>query len=89
MQVYSAGLTVLAGTSRVQDFGLPQLAGSSAARGLRIVVARISDPFVALHLSDGSVVLLSADPENGTEHLVLEMLYLLVLNVGSAPSEGM
>lgn len=66
LQVYPAGLKVLSGVEEVQDLPIEDILPSMEWRpGVVIAAACILDPFVLLHFSDGSAILLSGDSEEG------------------------
>ena len=59
-------MKLLAGTEEVQDLPIEDILPSMEWRpGVVIAAACILDPYIFLHFSDGSAILLSADPEEG------------------------
>ncbi len=63
-QVTSALILLLAGTTAVQNLTLTAILGE-ARQKTRVVAASIADPYVLLHLSDGTAALLKADLTDG------------------------
>lgn len=69
MQVYPAGVKVLAGLEEVQDLPIQDILPSMEWRPQVVIAAAcIADPYLLLHFSDGSAVLLSGDEEEGSAH---------------------
>lgn len=60
----SALIVLLAGQSEVQKLTLAEVLGEMRPK-TRVVAAAAADPYLFLHLSDGTAVLLRADPESG------------------------
>ena len=60
-QVHPAGIRVCAGAVKAQDVPLSALLPAPAA-GVTVAAADVCHPFVLLHLSDGSLRLLSGNP---------------------------
>lgn len=59
-------MKLLAGTEEVQELPIEDILPSIEWRpGVVIAAACIRDPYVLLHFSDGSAILLSVDPEEG------------------------
>ena len=66
LQVCPTGVKLLAGTEEVQDLPIEDILPSIEWRpGVVIAAACIVDPYILLHFSDGSAILLSGDPEEG------------------------
>ena len=66
LQVHPTGVKLLAGTEEIQDLPIQDILPSIEWRpGVVIAAAYIVDPYVLLHFSDGSAILLSGDPEEG------------------------
>ena len=65
-QVYATGLKVLAGSEEVQELPIQDILPSMEWRpNVVIAAACVADPYVLLHFSDGSAVLLSGDADEG------------------------
>lgn len=70
LQVYPTGVKVLAGLEEVQDLPIQDILPSMEWRPQVVIAAAcIADPYLLLHFSDGSAVLLSGDEEEGSVHL--------------------
>ena len=66
LQVYPTGVKVLAGLEEVQDLPIQDILPSMEWRPQVVIAAAcIADPYLLLHFSDGSAVLLSGDEEEG------------------------
>ncbi len=66
LQVYPTGVKVLAGLEEVQDLPIQDILPSMRWRPQVVIAAAcIADPYLLLHFSDGSAVLLSGDEEEG------------------------
>ena len=64
--MYATGLKVLAGSEEVQELPIQDILPSMEWRpNVVIAAACVVDPYVLLHFSDGSAVLLSGDAEEG------------------------
>lgn len=69
LQVYATGVKVLAGSEEVQELPIQDILPSMEWRpNVVIAAACIADPYVLLHFSDGSAVLLSGDSDEGTDN---------------------
>eukprot|EP00884_Botryococcus_braunii_P001192 jgi/Botrbrau1/11073/Bobra.0302s0015.1 len=66
VQVTSALIVLLAGASEVQKLTLAEVLGEARPK-TRVVAASASDPYLFLHLSDGTAVLMQADETNGLQ----------------------
>lgn len=62
LQVCPGGVTLLSGSSRVQQVSLKDLGLQGRAT---IVAASVADPHLLMHMSDGRAILLAADPSEG------------------------
>lgn len=70
LQVYATGVKVLAGSEEVQELPIQDILPSMEWRpNVVIAAACIADPYVLLHFSDGSAVLLSGDDDEGNVRL--------------------
>ena len=66
LQVYPTGVKVTAGLEEVQDLPIQDILPSMEWRPQVVIAAAcIADPYLLLHFSDGSAVLLSGDEEEG------------------------
>ena len=66
LQVYPTGVKVVAGLEEVQDLPIQDILPSMEWRPQVVIAAAcIADPYLLLHFSDGSAVLLSGDEEEG------------------------
>ncbi|DBA84714.1 TPA: hypothetical protein ACH3X1_005967 [Trebouxia sp. C0004] len=66
VQVYPFGVKVVAGLEEVQDLPIQDILPSMEWRPQVVIAAAcIADPYLLLHFSDGSAVLLSGDEEEG------------------------
>ncbi|KAL0047613.1 hypothetical protein WJX82_007762 [Trebouxia sp. C0006] len=66
VQVYPTGVKVVAGLEEVQDLPIQDILPSMEWRPQVVIAAAcIADPYLLLHFSDGSAVLLSGDEEEG------------------------
>ena len=66
LQVYPTGVKVVAGLEEVQDLPIQDILPSMEWRPQVVIAcACIADPYLLLHFSDGSAVLLSGDEEEG------------------------
>jgi len=64
--VYPTGVKVVAGLEEVQDLPIQDILPSMEWRPQVVIAAAcIADPYLLLHFSDGSAVLLSGDEEEG------------------------
>ena len=82
LQVYALGIKLLDGPTEVQHFPIEDILPSMEWRPqVVIAVACIADPFVLLHFSDGSAVLLSGDVEEGRSPAVAITLRLSALQI--------
>ena len=65
-QVYATGVKVLTGSEEVQELPIQDILPSMEWRpSVVIAAACIADPYLLLHFSDGSAVLLSGDADEG------------------------
>ena len=65
--MYPTGVKVLAGLEEVQDLPIQDILPSMQWRPQVVIAAAcIADPYLLLHFSDGSAVLLSGNQEEGT-----------------------
>ena len=70
LQVYALGIKLLDGPAEVQHFPIEDILPSMEWRPqVAIAAACIADPYVLLHFSDGSAVLLSGSEEEGETDL--------------------
>ena len=66
IQVYPQGVRLLEGAQEVQDLPISDILPSMEWRpNVLIAAASILDPYVLLHFSDGSAVMLSGDADEG------------------------
>ena len=66
LQVYALGIKLLDGPAEVQHFPIEDILPSMEWRPqVAIAAACIADPYVLLHFSDGSAVLLSGSEDEG------------------------
>ncbi len=64
--MYPTGVKVVAGLEEVQDLPIQDILPSMEWRPQVVIAAAcIADPYLLLHFSDGSAVLLSGDEEEG------------------------
>lgn len=76
-QVYATGVKVLAGSEEVQELPIQDILPSMEWRpSVVIAAACIADPYVLLHFSDGSAVLLSGDADEGMLPLIWQPVKL-------------
>jgi len=64
-QVHPLGVVVLAGTTKLQEVLLADVAPAPPAPGVTVAAASVADPYLLLHTSDGGGVLLEIDAEDG------------------------
>ena len=67
--MYALGIKLLDGPAEVQHFPIEDILPSMEWRPqVAIAAACIADPYVLLHFSDGSAVLLSGSEDEGGKH---------------------
>jgi len=75
-QVYPKGVQVLRGLEEVQDLPIQDILPSTEWRPQVVIAAAcIADPYLLLHFSDGSAVLLSGDEEEGNGKIIKNLTF--------------